>query len=167
MGIAVALDTWPFLYKEERYRNLLMPQEGVQSDWIVNKMMALSHVLRSDRDAMMGCDDVLLARMLLEEQALDQGQSNGSSGKYGSLFHPQKSYKNPNKTNGSRPLTVGEISANWIDGACLRETIRTKYHIHRKDPMPIIQENILKFLKLQVSVLSSESNFYALFDNNN
>lgn len=151
MGLAVALRTWPFLKNEERYRHLISLDETGQN-WIINKMIALSHALRSDGNAMMGCDEVLLARMLLEEQALDQGRSDGSLGKYGSQFHPRKSYHSTSNKNGSRPLTVGEISANWIEGACLRDTIRTKYSIQRRDPIPIIQDNISTFLKEEVSL---------------
>jgi hypothetical protein len=152
MGLAVAFQTWPFLKTEERYTTLISFDEQDGQNWIINKMMALSHVLRSDCDAMMGCDEVLLARMLLEEQALDRGRSD-ALGKYGSQFHPRKSYPSSYNQNGSRPLTVGEISANWIEGACLRETIRTKYSIQRRDPIPIIRENILTFLKEKVCFL--------------
>jgi hypothetical protein len=147
MGIEVALEIWPFLKDEEPYKSL----HGHGQDWLLNKMVALSHVLQSDQNAMMGCDHVLLARMLLEEQVLDQGRSDGSMGKYGSQFHPRQSIFRSHNSQGSRPLTVGEISANWIEGASLRDTIRAKYHIDRKDPLPMIQKNIRKFLKEKVS----------------
>jgi len=157
MGLSVALKTWPFLSTDERYSTLISSNDQEQS-WIINKMMALSHVLRSDSDAMLGCDEVLLARMLLEEQALDQGQSDGSIGKYGSQYHPRKSYKRSNHRRGSRPLTVGEISANWVEGACLRDTIRIKYSVQRKDPIPIIRENIFNYLKETVCFRTHHSN---------
>ena len=47
----------------------------------------------------------------------------------------------------NRRLTVGEISANWANGACLRDTLRVKYNVARKDPLPIIRETISQILK--------------------
>lgn len=137
LAIDVALETWPYL------------QEFIENDteWLINKVSALLPVTLSGEDGMMGCDAVLLARVLLEEQLLDEGRSNGCRGKYGSKFHPSSDDKTgessqENKGNGSRPLTVGEISANWNDGACLKDTVRIKYNVDRKDPIPIIKEKI-------------------------
>lgn len=44
---------------------------------------------------------------------------------------------------------MGEIAANWNDGACLRDTVRVKYNINGKDPIPIIRRNISNFLQKQ------------------
>mmetsp|Transcript_62135 Transcript_62135/g.183652 ORF Transcript_62135/g.183652 Transcript_62135/m.183652 type:complete len:517 (-) Transcript_62135:1027-2577(-) len=127
---------------------------GGGGDWLLNKMVALSPAMGSDPDALMGCDAVLLARMLLEEQRLDSGRSVGCTGKYGSKFHPSSSasptgdFKDEGRTdwrgnaNGSRPLTVGEVRANWSTGALLRETARVRYNIDGRDPIPIIREEI-------------------------
>jgi len=98
----------------------------------------------SDSDGMMGCDFVLLARLILEEQLLDGGRSLGVKGKYGSKYHPSQgtSGKVVRKSarHSSRPLTVGEIAANWMDG--LKETSRIKYNLKNKDPIPVIKKHI-------------------------
>lgn len=132
---------------------------GGGGDWLLNKVMALAPAMGSDPDALMGCDAVLLARMLLEEQRLDSGRSAGCTGKYGSKFHPSSSGAADHdggdddadadagrdwrgNANGSRPLTVGEVRANWSTGALLRETARVRYNIDGRDPMPFIREEI-------------------------
>ena len=50
---------------------------------------------------------------------------------------------------GSRPLTVGEIAANWLDGGHLRDTVRVKYSIDRKDPLPILRRKIIVAIEKQ------------------
>ena len=130
-AIQVAVDTWPTIIPELLYETF-----GNDHDWLINKMMALSHITQTN------VDTVLLVRLLLEEQLLDQDASIHCNGKYASQFHPSSSSSsntdtnNPN--NGSRPLTVGEIAANW---SMLQDTIRMKYNIDRKDPIPIIEKN--------------------------
>jgi hypothetical protein len=127
------------------------------TDWLKNKMRALSHLFctspgddddsRQLLQTSITCEYALAARLLLEEQELDGGQSNGKSGKYASRYHPQQTTSqvgsNKNDNNGSsrnsRPLTVGEISINW---PIIRDTVRTKYHCNYKDPMPILQDNL-------------------------
>ena len=47
---------------------------------------------------------------------------------------------------GSRPLTVGEVGANWLDGGHLRDTVRVKYAIDKKDPLPIVREHVVMAL---------------------
>ena len=155
IAIDVACKIWPHL------KEYIGPKSGEENyqerEWLVNKMIALSHAMQSDNDGMMGCDSVLLARLLLEEQLLDEGRSVGKTGKYGSKFHPSSSSigevarDRGRYSPGSRPLTVGEISANWSDGACLRETTRIKYNIDRKDPLPIIKEYLCKVHNENVS----------------
>jgi len=159
LAIDVALQTWPFLsldlsfvcsYSEE--------DESLDFTWLINKMEALAHVTTEgiDKDYKntlgLTVDDVLLARLLIEEQILDGGRSTGS-GKYGSKYHPSSdsaaaeeegSRGRKRRNNGSRPLTVGEISANWVDGGCLRDTARVKYNVDGKDPFPVIQEYLLQ-----------------------
>ena len=46
--------------------------------------------------------------------------------------------------NNSRPLTVGEIAANWED---LKDTLRIKYNVDKKDPFPIIRQKIMILLE--------------------
>ena len=63
----------------------------------------------------------MLARLCLEEQLVDQDESTGSKGKYGSKYHPRESLgggggKAP-RGRGTRPLTRGELTANWPDMA--------------------------------------------------
>ena len=132
--------------------------------WVVNKINALMQHLLSDQNGLTNCDAVLLTRLILEEQLLDNGRSVGKSGKYASKYHPNSitsassSSSNMEDLNesgdesvsgsnqGSRPLTVGEIEANWSKGACLRDTVRIKYNVDRKDPIPIITDNICQTL---------------------
>jgi len=54
-------------------------------------------------------------------------------GKYASKYHPSPAagigtvVQGPLMgSHGSRPLTVGELSANWAHGACLRDTFTLK-----------------------------------------
>jgi len=173
LAISVAFETWPReLYK---YSSLFESNEDIGSDhrldWLRNKLSALMHVtLMGGEDGMVGSDAVLLTRLILEEQELDGGRSNGSVGKYGSVFHPS-SMSLPvgndddddddddewDSNSGSRPLTVGEIAANWNEGACLKDTVRIKYNIKGKDPMPTIRQNILKFLHQENQEVSYNS----------
>ena len=137
LGIQAAVRTWPHL------GNCLAGQ------WLSNKMLALSHIVEERPGTSLTCDYAVLARMLLEEQELDQGQSVGLNGNYASKFHPSSSsslseYQQGAKERmiGSRPLTVGEISANWSNGADLRETLLVKYNIDGNNPLPILQATI-------------------------
>lgn len=135
LGMQAALRTWPHLMD-------IMTED---KEWLSNKMLALSHAMEERVGTSLTCEFALLARMLMEEQALDQGRSVGLNGKYASKFHPSASaseQKQEERKNGSRPLTVGEISVNWSDGACLSETLMVKYNIDGKSPFPVLQANI-------------------------
>jgi hypothetical protein len=96
----------------------------------------------------------LAARLLLEEQALDEGESINKKGKYASKFHPQGMNTTANESTakssstGTRPLTVGEIAANWES---LRETLQIRYHCKYQDPMPILQSILDEIVKNQTS----------------
>ena len=101
----------------------------------------------NNADNMLGCDSVLLTRLLLEEQLLDGDRSNGRGGKYGGKFHPTLSLEDnePSKEGrskvGSRPLTVGEIYANWKelrDVACMRYS----YIEERSDGIPMMKDPV-------------------------
>ncbi len=96
----------------------------------------------------MTCDYALLARLLLEEQQLDQNKSVGKKGKYASKYHPRKDSLSPQdcstSSSGSRPLTVGEIEVNWSDGACLSETLLTRYNVNGKNPLNVLQTYIVQ-----------------------
>ena len=126
----------------------------------------------SDVDVSRTCEYALATRLLVEEQRLDEGRSIGKSGKYASQFHPQQQQTSTNQlpnneattadtsstsktksttrrrksestsTTGSRPLTVGEIAANWVEGGMIRDTVRMKYHCNYKDPLLLLQEGI-------------------------
>ena len=53
--------------------------------WLENKLAALSHVLsQQDENISVTCEYALASRLLLEEQELDEGRSNGKGGKYAS-----------------------------------------------------------------------------------
>jgi len=157
VAIETAFQIWPELHS-------YVPSDSDDMSWLKNKMKDLSHITSNNgkNDGFLGCDDVLLTRLLLEEQQLDNKRSVGKSGKYASKYHPQKlssSSSNNNDddddnsndgsttavTTGSRPLTVGEIAENWID---LRETLRFRYfYVNEKnkkaDPIPVIREKII------------------------
>ena len=137
LGIQAAVYTWPHL------------GNCLTGEWLFNKMLALSHIVEERPGTSLTCEYAVLARMLLEEQELDQGRSIGLNGKYASKFHPSSvpSSLKPHQVtkermNRSRPLTVGEISANWSGGADLRETLLVKYNIDGKNPLPILQATI-------------------------
>jgi hypothetical protein len=135
LGIETALVAWPHL----KYINedLLKDQT-----WLRNRLLALAHVLNDTREF------AIAARMLLEEQALDEGESNNKRGKYASKYHPQgmndsnstAATSKSSSSSSTRPLTVGEISANW--DTSLRETLLIKYHCNYKEPMRILQKII-------------------------
>lgn len=153
-AIQVALDIWPSLQQHLNHNN--------DSQWLVNKMKALlPDTLSSGPEGMSGIDAVLLVRLLLEEQLLDGGKSNGCRGKYGGKYHPSSTLQEVENENNhdfaeeeeednesstsSRPLTVGEISANWNQGALIKDTLRVKYHVNYQDPIPIIENAMLMY----------------------
>jgi hypothetical protein len=105
-------------------------------EWLLQKLSALSSITQqgNDPDAMLGCDEVFMVRILLEEQLLDGGRSNGRGGKYGGKFHPStlSSADGQGKSViGSRPLTVGELYTTWSE---LRDVTRMKYPFIEEDP---------------------------------
>lgn len=148
-GIDLALRTWPHLNDSEVVSG---SKDHEDMRWLRNKMKAVSSVLTARPGAGLACDYALMARLLIEEQKLDEGRSNGNTGKYASKFHPQATNTSEEErcsasfgTNqqGSRPLTVGEILVNWNKGGCLADTVLTRYHVNFKDPIPVLQQNLL------------------------
>jgi hypothetical protein len=118
------------------------------------------------------CEYALATRLILEEQVLDQNQSTGLNGKYARRFHPRQELKTtlnatastspspissptssspsspsvrPSSKRGTRPLTVGELVANWRDS--IRETLTLKYNVKKQDPMPILDRTIVELLQ--------------------
>lgn len=163
VAIRAALEVWPSLHsviEELGMTNITSNDDFSSTDdyvWLLNKLGALSSITQQgdSPDEMLGCDEVLLTRMLLEEQLLDGGRSPGT-GKYGGKFHPTKSSSSTKSVGeksrvGSRPLTVGEIFANWSE---LREVIHNKYpfimrtgqdgKLKMADPLPEIREKLCK-----------------------
>lgn len=159
-GLDAALETWPQLVNA-------LPTTDL--GWLQNKMRALSHVMLPRPT--LACDYALLARLLIEEQQLDAGRSTGANGKYARQFHPQTDddssdkKEQPNTSSsssaaesarssgnyaGSRPLTVGEIAANWNNGGCLSETLLTRYHCQGQNPLPNLQRNVEKISRDKV-----------------
>ncbi len=128
-------------------------------NWLLQKMEALSSVAQqgNDPDTLLGVDSVLLARLLIEEQLLDGGRSNGCDGKYGGKFHPSSSASGDDEGEdetsgskvGSRPLTVGELFANWHE---LKLVTRNKYPAivdgKAKDPLPEIRSALKEMFSL-------------------
>ena len=153
--LGIALDVWPNLW--DRIGNgttssITGNDDGdEQWTWVLNKMEALIAAMSNDGTDKDGLsvmvDLVMLARLILEEQQLDDGRNGGRGGKYGGKYHPQQQQqKMPSSPTpvGSRPLTVGEIGANWLDGGHLRDTVRVKYNVEKKDPFPIIRQHIIE-----------------------
>jgi len=142
-GLAAACQVWPEL-------ELLI--EGADLTWLYNKLHALQHVLAPfEHQYHPAVEYGLAIRMLLEEQELDLGKSNGSKGKYGSKFHPSKECQAfPKRTREintkkrqQRPLTVGEISTNWRE--TLREAAWIRYAQEEErgvNPLDLLQECI-------------------------
>ena len=129
-GIEAALRLWPFLRDDKS-------SGGIgDSTWLRNKVRAVAPYL-GGLECNRSVEYALLVRLLLEEQRLDP--SVGKSGKYASKFHPQgpKAIAIPS-AKSSRPLTVGEIQANWIE--YLLDTLLVKYSVDSKNPVPILQE---------------------------
>lgn len=120
-------------------------------EWLLRKLAALSSITQQgdSPDFMLGCEAVFLARLVMEEQLLDAGRSNGRGGKYGGKFHPSSTTSDGNENRpkvGSRPLTVGELYANWPE---LRDVARMKYPFveedpngktNKGDPLPIVRQ---------------------------
>jgi hypothetical protein len=139
-GMKVAAATWPEVENTIHWDD---------AKWLENKLSALSHVIVQSRDDISAtCEYAIATRLLLEEQELDGGRSNGKGGKYCSKFHPTHS-ASETKVVGSRPLTVGEIEANWAEGAMIRETLQIRYHCSGKDPISVLQENLRKVQEAQ------------------
>lgn len=146
-GIDAARQVWPFLLDdrgEDWSTNGVDTTKGIDNTtttttWLRNKMRAIAPYL-GGLDSTASVEYALLARLLLEEQQLDP--SIGMRGNYATKFHPQgpsKSIAIPS-ARSSRPLTVGEVQANWID--TLLDTVLVKYAIEKKNPVPILQKCI-------------------------
>ncbi|KAL3785771.1 hypothetical protein HJC23_007327 [Cyclotella cryptica] len=148
LAIRAALKVWPSLIPTAK--TLGMDTDTLEDDswsWLVEKLWALSSITQQGNtaDKMLGCDAVFLVRVLLEEQLLDGGRSNGRGGKYGGRFHPGSSsaIESNGSVVGSRPLTVGEIFANWEE---LRQVLGNKYPFidegnkRKSDPLPRVRQ---------------------------
>ena len=148
MAIRAAFKVWPSLI--DTAQTLGVDTNSFDDDswsWLIEKLCALSSITQQGNspDKMLGCDAVFLVRVLLEEQLLDGGRSNGRGGKYGGRFHPGAldGVKSDGSVVGSRPLTVGELMVNWRE---LREVMQFKYPYideetkGKKDPMPVVRQ---------------------------
>lgn len=166
MAVCTALRVWPCLESNMRELGIdpeffgsepskipegIFDAEEKPHDWLLRKLSALASITQQgdSPDAMLGCDAVLLSRLLLEEQRLDCGRSNGRGGKYGGNFHPSvasdtRAGERPRA--GSRPLTVGELYENWHE---IKDVTRRKYPFvedlsdgapKRTDPLPKIRQ---------------------------
>jgi len=91
-------------------------------EWIVNRLTALFHLPAND------VDRTYLCRLMLDEQALDRSASVGQRGNYATKFHPsdtggalddiissiaEERFSKSENRRSTRPLTNGEIEANW------------------------------------------------------
>jgi hypothetical protein len=145
--MSVAQTVWP----ETGEKLAQLNASSASLSWLHNKLTALSHVFCSDGGASVTCEYALAVRLLVDEQRLDQGRSSGRTGKYASKFHPRTNLeesfrrrmeagKGETSSTGSRPLTVGEIAANWSEGGMIRDTLLVRYHCDRKFPLPVLQQ---------------------------
>lgn len=162
IAIRAALRVWPSMNSVVEELGMEPLDNNASTDdysWLIQKLGALSSITQQgdSPDEMLGCDEVLLVRMLLEEQLLDAGRSSGRGGKYGGKFHPSKSASidvGEKPTVGSRPLTVGEIFANWSE---LRYVTHNKYPFLKQsqdgkqkmsDPLPEIRRVLCELYSL-------------------
>jgi hypothetical protein len=168
LGMAAALQVWPEL---KELWDLTTSTDDDDHSWLLNKLLALAHVFSSggNDEYSATCDYALATRLLLEEQELDNGESNGKNGKYASRFHPRgrstKTTKSAlfsrssSSSSSTRPLTVGEIAVNW--NSVIRETLEVRYHCDYQNPIPILQAAIDELLQEESSSSSSSpSNKY-------
>lgn len=143
-ALSVAAETWPEV-------DDCLDRDDMS--WLENKLSALAHVFAStSEDLSVVCEYALAARLLLEEQELDGGRSNGKKGKYASKYHPKQKTET-SRGRGSRPLTVGEVSANWRQGGMIRDALQVRYHCDYKDPLPILQKNVERLREKQAFVV--------------
>lgn len=148
IAIQAALRVWPELVSTAYTLNMNVNSLDDECwNWLVEKLSALASITQQGNapDKMLGCDAVFLTRVLLEEQLLDGGRSNGRGGKYGGKYHPgwTSDFDSDGSVVGSRPLTVGELYTNWEE---LREVMEFKYPVvdeetqRKSDPMPLIRQ---------------------------
>ena len=151
LGLQAAISVWPELQVLTRHADL---------SWLVNKLDALQHVLGPpvldpNYPYHPAVEYAMAIRLLLEEQELDEGNSNGSTGKYGSKFHPSANdtaysdFEQPaqgqRRRRRQRPLTVGEIAVNWKD--TLREAAWIRYAREEggdENPLELLHQAILE-----------------------
>lgn len=178
--LGVALDIWPNIWDNVGNQNASDATGNDDGDdqwtWVLNKMEALISAMSNDGTDKDGLsvmvDLVMLARLILEEQQLDDGRNSGRGGKYGGKYHPQQQQQQQQKMPssptpvGSRPLTVGEISVNWLDGGYLRDTVRVKYNVDKKDPFPIIRQHIIEAMSSADDGLATEGSSNTLTGSN-
>jgi len=144
-GIDAAFSVWPKLK--------IGQEDTVSQKWLENKMIAIAPYLcgngskSSYGTTSRSVEFALLARLLIEEQKLDP--SVGKTGKYASQYHPQgerKSIAIPS-VRQTRPLTVGEIQANWreqlLDTALVRYAIKNESG-RKENPIPALHQCILE-----------------------
>ena len=82
----------------------------------------------------------------------NSNRSNGSSSlssdsRLNSTIGSTSSYSTTQQkstSRGTRPLTVGELVANWRDS--IRETLTLKYNVDKKDPIPVLDRTIDELL---------------------
>jgi hypothetical protein len=156
-GVDAALKTWPEMpVVDDRFS---WEDSSGGNDWLKNKLAALAHVFPSTYDSgddfSLTCEYALAARLSFEEQELDNGNSNGRRGKYSRRFHPQVERQGEERggptrgpTRSSRPLTVGEVAANWEE--TIRDTVRMRYHCNYKDPLPILQNHVEDLIETEL-----------------
>jgi hypothetical protein len=183
VALQAAALVWPDLQEKIKVAatSIAVATSEKQSSWLTNKLKAIAPVLHEDtRDFSATAQYVLAVRLLVEEQGLDRGRSQGT-GKYGSLYHPQQSQVQEHSlsdsiSHGSRPLTVSEVSMNWCE--LLLYTLPIKYRVRpqqleeaigqcMKDPHLEDENDLLPVNTAVASILASVANGQAFIHNGN
>ena len=117
---------------------------------------------------------------MVQEQQLAP-QAAGSTGKYASIYHPsEQEYqslvkgmgKSPvfrttsSNSRGTRPLTMGELQANWREQD-LVEVLRTKFPIvngkKKQDPLPVLSEAATTYYAQHANLAARDAALVAAF----
>eukprot|EP00520_Triparma_pacifica_P004498 CAMPEP_0118666970 /NCGR_PEP_ID=MMETSP0785-20121206/19517_1 /TAXON_ID=91992 /ORGANISM="Bolidomonas pacifica, Strain CCMP 1866" /LENGTH=263 /DNA_ID=CAMNT_0006561353 /DNA_START=66 /DNA_END=857 /DNA_ORIENTATION=- len=132
--------------------------DGGDWGWLRQKMLDTCPVLSREK---LDVHLTMLARLCLEEQLVDRNGSTGSGGNYGSKYHPRENIggegdeDSGQSIGGTRPLTRGELTANWPD---ILDVLITKYemtHEREQNIRELVNKHSLPLPALSAVSLSS------------
>ncbi len=127
--VSSTISSLPFLHPS-------LPNLPQDNQWLHEKLISLTAGFSVDTFTVeLAC----AARLCVEEQLLDANKSTKSKGKYADKFHPTTPLPSTKWSNdySTRPLTTGEISANWSD---LYPMLLSKYKIDADHVISTIME---------------------------